>query len=59
MNNCKREVALYKIQEIIVKETRENKEKNIQKFKEKMQPLFIDRNEVIMGNEEIIKKYVM
>lgn len=58
MNNYDKEIALEKIENIIAKKIKNNKEKNLEKFKKEMEPLLEDRNKIFMGDKELIKKYL-
>lgn len=57
MDIYENESALFNIQAIIVKKIKSSKEKDVNKLKEELQPLFEERSEIIMGNTEIIEKY--
>lgn len=57
MNIYEREAALYNIQEVIVKTIKSNNIVDIETLKQKMQPLYNQREQIMNGNEEIINKY--
>lgn len=50
------ELAIYVINLKIAKEIKENEEKEYTKFKEKITKLQEERDEIYLGNEEIINK---
>ena len=52
------ELAINIINLKIAKEIKENKEKEFDKFKEKIVKLEDDRNQIYLGNEEIINKVI-
>jgi len=52
------ELAINIINLKIAKEIKENKEKEFDKFKEKIVKLEDERNQIYLGNEEIINKVI-
>ena len=58
MNDFDREIALYKIQNIIAEKIKNNTERNYEIFKKKIKPLLEERNKIILGDEVLIKKYL-
>ena len=65
MNDFDREIALYKIQNIIAEKIKNNAEKiknnterNYEIFKKKIKPLLEERNKILLGDEVLIKKYL-
>lgn len=58
MNEFDREIALYKIQNIIAEKIKNNTERNFEVFKEKIKPLLEERNKILLGDEVLIKKYL-
>ncbi len=58
MNDFDREIALYKIQNIIVEKIKNNTERNYEIFKKKIKPLLEERNKILLGDEVLIKKYL-
>lgn len=58
MENYDKKIALEKIESIIAKTIKENKGKNLEKFRETLDPLLEDRDKIFLGDEELIKKYL-
>ena len=58
MNDFDREIALYKIQNIIAEKIKNNTERNYEIFKKKIKPLLEERNKILQGDEVLIKKYL-
>ena len=58
MNDFDREIALYKIQNIIAEKIKNNTERNYEIFKKKIKPLLEERNKILLGDEVLIKKYL-
>ena len=58
MNDFDREIALYKIQNIIAEKIKNNTERNYEIFKKKIKPLLEERNKRNIGDEVLIKKYL-
>lgn len=58
MNDFDREIALYKIQNIIAEKIKNNTERNYEIFKKKIKPLLEERNKMLLGDEVLIKKYL-
>ena len=58
MNDFDREIALYKIQNIIAEKIKNNTERNYEIFKKKITPLLEERNKMLLGDEVLIKKYL-
>lgn len=58
MNDFDREIALYKIQNIIAEKIKNNTERNYEIFKKKIKPLLEERNKILLGDEILIKKYL-
>ena len=58
MNDFDREIALYKIQNIIAEKIKNNTESNYEIFKKKIKPLLEERNKILLGDEVLIKKYL-
>ena len=58
MNDFDREIALYKIQNIIAEKIKNNTERNYEIFKKKIKTLLEERNKMLLGDEVLIKKYL-
>ena len=58
MNDFDREIALYKIQNIIAEKIKNNTERNYEIFKKKIKPLLEERNKMLLVDEVLIKKYL-
>lgn len=56
MEESKVEMAICIIQNMIAKEIKQNKERNYEKFKEKIKKLRDEQHQIYLGNEEIINK---
>jgi hypothetical protein len=58
MDEYERELALYKVQEEIVKKIKSLKKADYQKAKNILNYLFEDRNNIMQSDDETIKKYL-